>query len=49
MDSVIPTPMELQTKDVWPWSLNATTATGLIVAFWLGVLCGFFGVKGGLL
>jgi len=34
---------------LWPFSTNETAATGLLVAFWLGVAIGICSVKGGVL
>jgi hypothetical protein len=48
MDNVTQFPVDRQ-KEIWPWSVNATVAVGLLVTFWLGVLAGVVGVKGGLL
>lgn len=49
MDSVIPFPRKTNMPNVWPFSSNVTVALGCQVTFWLGVLIGFLGAKGGLL
>ena len=44
MATITPFPSKPQPMpDVWPWSIDATVAAGLLVAFWLGVLLGWFG------